>query len=137
MFRSIPGATSSSLVVTQTGKYKCIISDSIKCLRASQRKIVTVIPCPLRLHDFSQNKEVLIYPNPANSHITIEIPSFESKEPELLTIRNTEGKMMFDQPIRSNAIGDLDISTFASGMYTVSIYFNNGEVVYRKLMIKH
>jgi len=70
----------------------------------------------------NKDYDVNIYPNPANSFVNINLP-FEFSNPEV-KIFDAQGKLMYDNIENSNMI-NIDISSFSTGKYFVSIVYKN------------
>lgn len=79
---------------------------------------------------FLRNAEslLIIYPNPANSKITIE-----SQQHELIEISNIQGQLIKTLAIKGNKT-NVDISTFPSGVYIIKAKTDEGIAV--KKLIK-
>jgi hypothetical protein len=80
---------------------------------------------------FLRNAESLlkIYPNPANSKITIE-----SQQHELIEISNIQGQLIKTLATTGNKT-NIDVSALPSGMYFVKVKSENGIAV-KKLVKK-
>ena len=76
--------------------------------------------------------EVIVYPNPASDHITIE-----SKDPSVrissVRITDLTGKLIREEPLNHTNIVELDLNSFTKGTYLISLYTNKG-VLYKKLI---
>ena len=75
--------------------------------------------------------KLVIYPNPAHSTITIELPAQPSKN-TTLTISNTNGQQLITQPI-TNPQTEIDISHLPVGIYIVKVW-NDEDVMVRKVI---
>ncbi|MFA6924529.1 MAG: T9SS type A sorting domain-containing protein [Bacteroidales bacterium] len=71
-----------------------------------------------------------IYPNPASTQITIELPKKE--EQSIITIYNLNGEELIKQQIKNNKT-DVDISELQSGVYFIKIV-NNKNVEIKKII---
>lgn len=74
---------------------------------------------------------LLIYPNPSNSSITIELPTQPSKY-TFLIISNTNGQLLITQSI-TKPQSDIDISHLPNGIYIVKMR-NNKNVMVQKVI---
>ncbi len=76
-------------------------------------------------------EKVLIYPNPTQSSITIELPTQPSKN-TALTISNTNGQQLITQPI-SEPQTEIDISHLPAGIYIIKVW-NDEDVMIQKVI---
>ena len=76
----------------------------------------------------SENKSVLIYPNPADKFININVP--DSNKPSVVRIYNLTGKIIFESICNSGSF-NLEISDLTSGIYIIEI-----EVDFKKIQKK-
>jgi hypothetical protein len=86
---------------------------------------------PTGIHDL-QPIEVTIYPNPANSRISIRqgIPG------ELLcSLFAIDGKLISQQPVSDDS--SIDVTTVPEGLYLLKIVSGNGQQLTRKVSIVH
>lgn len=80
----------------------------------------------------NQKDAIAIYPNPAVSHIEIDLP--HDVNLQSITIASIDGKSMVE--IDSyEASRKIDLSTFSKGVYLIRLQFEN-EVIHRKLVIR-
>lgn len=75
--------------------------------------------------------EVLIYPNPATSAITIQTTGMPSDNSSI-TVLNTGGQLLIEQAL-TEAITSIDISSFPRGVYFVKIRGNNSISVHKMI----
>jgi GH25 family lysozyme M1 (1,4-beta-N-acetylmuramidase) len=73
----------------------------------------------------SSNSTLRLYPNPANSFITVEVGSFSSNSEETIAIYSMMGQLVFQQVIQQEQT-EIDISGFSRGMYVVRVKTENG-----------
>ena len=87
--------------------------------------------------DVSSNIKITIYPNPANTHITIDYGEFASMSGYTLNIVNAMGQMVFTTPInQQTSLIDLSRST-ESGIYFVQLVDQqNNTIENRKIVIQ-
>jgi hypothetical protein len=76
-------------------------------------------------------KEISIYPNPAHTTITIELPTQPSKNTTLI-ISNTNGQQLITKPINKPQT-EIDISHLPAGIYIVKVW-NDKDVMVRKVI---
>jgi hypothetical protein len=79
----------------------------------------------------SEDSDVQVYPNPANSEITIVYPFSGTNSKAIFT--NTAGKVVMIQQLNSNT-SKIDVSNLAPGVYIVTL-LNNESVVTKRLVI--
>ena len=120
----IAGATNQSFVSTMNGSYAVIVSqngcsDTSACVSITNTGINGSI----------QNNELLIYPNPANEKVIIELGNLSG---EYLKIMNAIGQVVYDAEIKNTKI-EIDLSDFANGIYTIQVQTAKG-IVLKKLV---
>lgn len=82
----------------------------------------------------NQSKSNLkLYPNPARSNFTIELPTEQDGTIEIFSLT---GKSMFKQVLSNQSSVNLDINNFATGVYLVKYVDKNGNTKSAKVMIK-
>jgi len=106
------GASSASTSVTTGGTYTVIAT--LNGCSAQDAIIVTEDPC-LGLKEPSLISR--LFPNPANSQITVEI---ETAEDQPYTIYNAEGKLVATGYVK-NGIVVMDVSDLSSGKYIFNV----------------
>ncbi|MCE3278730.1 MAG: hypothetical protein K0S44_921 [Bacteroidetes bacterium] len=78
---------------------------------------------------------VLVYPNPANENVTIEVPASESSID--MQITNAVGQIVYSQKFSSSnskAVLQIHTDNFAKGIYTIIIKNGSGQA-FRKLVL--
>lgn len=79
--------------------------------------------------DQNENQNIRIYPNPASSKIYVETDKNAD-----LKITNLLGQVVYEQK-GINGLFQVNSSTFNKGVYFVTLQFNNGEQVTRKISV--
>ncbi|OQA12056.1 MAG: hypothetical protein BWY67_00543 [Bacteroidetes bacterium ADurb.Bin397] len=96
--------------------------------------LIIPIVNPTSLPEFTTSFDLLLYPNPANSSLTIEtrtLPSSGSK----LTITDVAGRTLLTKSLDSNSTKhQIDISSFSSGIYFVQL--DGGKGIERGRFVK-
>ena len=82
--------------------------------------------------DENQGANAIIYPNPATSIVSIKL---QTQVMEHLKISDVKGSVIHTETLQSNQ-KQLNTSSFAKGMYFITITTKNGAVVVKKLMIQ-
>ncbi|MBK9422938.1 MAG: T9SS type A sorting domain-containing protein [Bacteroidetes bacterium] len=116
MGNDIPGATNKNYTATAAGNYKVAVTNSLGCTDISDPVIVTV-PCRMKNEMLTENLE--LFPNPANTYITISggIPlSFE--------VINATGQILISQ--EKNTANVIDISSIPAGLYLIRVVTEYG-----------
>jgi hypothetical protein len=67
------------------------------------------------------NSFLHLYPNPANSKITIEILSSGTNKEEMISIYNIQGQILMLQPLQKGKT-EIDISFLNQGVYIVKVF---------------
>ena len=82
--------------------------------------------------DENQSNNVIIYPNPANDIVSIKL---QTQVMEHLKISDIKGSILYAETLQSNQ-KQLNTSSFAKGMYFITITTKQGAKFVKKLMIK-
>ena len=77
------------------------------------------------------NRDVAVYPNPANGMVTIQLAAFIQKAD--IRIINVLGQVVYEENT-GGTTRQIDLSAYSKGLYTVSIE-NNGTKIFKKLII--
>jgi hypothetical protein len=109
-FAAIPNDTNQTFVATANGNYAVLISQN-GCVDTSACYSVIITSIENTLLE----ETVELYPNPANSSITIS-----GAMNETITIQNTLGQMIYFKQ-NCNVLETIDVSGFASGIYIVKV----------------
>ena len=80
----------------------------------------------------NQNNNVLVYPNPATDIVSIKL---QTQVMEHLKISDVKGSIVYTETLQSKQ-KQLNTSSFAKGMYFITITTKNGAVAVKKLMIQ-
>lgn len=70
--------------------------------------------------DKLDEKEVLIYPNPVKSELTVKIPALDNDAFVSLSVYNQEGRLVYDDK-RATSNSIIDFSEFPPGIYLLNI----------------
>ena len=80
----------------------------------------------------NQNNNVIVYPNPATDIVSIKL---QTQVMEHLKISDVKGSVIYTETLQSNQ-KELNTSSFAKGMYFITITTKNGAVAVKKLIIQ-
>ena len=80
----------------------------------------------------NQSNNVVVYPNPATDIVSIKM---QTQQMEHLKISDIKGSILYAETLQSNQ-KELNTSSFAKGMYFITITTKNGAFVVKKLIIK-
>lgn len=121
----IAGAAAQSFIPAQSGNYAVIVSQN-GCSDTSACKSVKI---STGLNEAAALQAILIYPNPANDYITIELPAGITAGRVVLTDIN--GRVL--EQIQTNATEKQTISTqvLKPGVYLLQIHTPDGTAVRR------
>jgi hypothetical protein len=130
---AVAGGTGQSLVITQNGTYRAVVTDANSCASDSSNAL-TVLNVSVG-EQFSLDLNV--YPNPSTGRtwVTLELPSTGLLQLEVMTM--TGQRVMYEQhPEASGQMRlELDLNQLADGMYFVRLQ-QGSYVGMRKLMIR-
>ncbi|MBK6995562.1 MAG: T9SS type A sorting domain-containing protein [Lewinellaceae bacterium] len=89
---------------------------SILCTMSTMGGYIGAIPCATisKTNASEIENPILVYPNPASTHITIGILPYSNFT---LEMRNTLGELV----LRSPNINTLDISKYPNGIYIIKV----------------
>ena len=73
--------------------------------------------CTVGINSLKTEKEFIIYPNPSNGIINIDM---DYPLDSYIEIYNTKGRIIYSKPVISNQI-KIDISVFPKGVYFVKV----------------
>lgn len=118
----IDGATSQSIEATAEGDYSVVYSYDFGCSGEASSSIVFVSTSVSELKEES----ILVFPNPADALLNIQIPRAES-----VCIYSADGKLVRNILPKTNTI---DISDLNPGLYLVRVLVNNEQ--YQTTLIK-
>lgn len=125
----LPGQTNQSYTATFSGKFKCLVSDSIGCVRASNAIFTFSFPCPSREGGLSQGVEdsetfsVNVFPNPSSDgNFNLTLDGHNGEEFQVL-ITDVAGRVI-DSEIGYDSMNTLSISGLDKGVYFVTVNMN-------------
>ncbi len=75
----------------------------------------------------THNSQFIIYPNPANTNITIENSSLDDQG-KMISIYNIQGQLIFQQLMQEQKT-EINVSGFSNGIYIVKMKTENGMAV--------
>jgi len=82
------------------------------------------------IDNISDRNAIIIYPNPAIDHITIEKSSVMNSKHEMLSVYNVHGQILIQQALQQ-AKTDVDISKLEKGVYVIKCESSEGIAVKR------
>jgi hypothetical protein len=121
----IQGATSNTYPITQNGSYQVLVTDGNGCTAMSAAFSGTV-----GVRENSVSGQIIkIYPNPAQSNITLVIPTtIQSFETQIVDLY---GKLL----LKNNNETNIDLSNFSNGIYFVEIKVDGKSIQRSKIII--
>jgi hypothetical protein len=112
--------------VQQTGYYTVFITDQNGCVSSTTTYILID-----GIENVNSDADVLIYPNPSNGNLTVELLNCEIADALTIEIRNTLGQIVFYSE-ESGSIGtsssckkEIDLSDMISGIYFIELKLKN------------
>ena len=85
--------------------------------------------------EFYISKEILTYPNPANSYLTIQYKNSQAVQ-YLLTLRDITGQeVLSEKVVFSNKVYKMDLNNFKGGIYFLTLT-NSKEQIVTKILIQ-
>lgn len=113
------GDTLFQKVYTQNGKYFVKVSNEWGCETNSD-----TLDAKLSLNLSSTSMNVLLYPNPASTNLTVEIPGLTQNNQFKICLYSLQGTLLEEISFQGNS-GILDINHLSPGMYLLSIKTEN------------
>jgi hypothetical protein len=86
------------------------------------REFVSVVTALDRVRTISG--QVLVYPNPSASQVTIRSQSPLHK----VSLSNIQGELLFERPLSGELEAKLNIESLENGMYFIGVEMENGSV---------
>ena len=114
------GSTDSSLINLCEGTYFFQATDSNGCVVADS--IVIGVNSTVNIPEEIIKSSMLIYPNPGRNELHIILPENISNENYLLSIYNSQGKLLFE----SNSIDKIPFAKWPSGLYEFTLRYGIG-----------
>jgi hypothetical protein len=125
----ITGATGQSFTVTQNGSYAVEITDGLTFCTVTSNCITIN---NVGIHEESFGTSVLLYPNPVNDVLTIELG--EMIEQATIEIFDLSGKRVAVNQMRNESLIRINTAPFAKGIYMVSLTNAKGNKAVYKLV---
>jgi len=127
----ISGATKKNYSAKTEGTYKCIVTDSNGCSKASSGIKITV-PCRNGVI-YSDDNEISLYPNPTSGIVKLNFSSTKCESGEII-FTDVSGREIMKQwmsiPENKNEY-TINIGSFANGIYILKLKTSGGEHVMR------
>ncbi len=116
------------------GVYTVSVIDANGC----KQTIIVNLEAPASVQTLMLENNISIYPNPANGKVTIEINAGAGAENLQILLIDQLGKVVRKEMVLINGttIQTIDISTMASGTYTVFMVDNHNAAIAKKLVIQ-
>ncbi len=124
----VTGATTNNVPYGTPGSYTVLVSDINSCFDTSG--IFIILPdttAPSGVVTYISGRDIKIYPNPATSVLHIDAPV-----KVLISISTPDGKVLID---RRKALS-VNVSNLADGMYIISIYDENNNLLKTDKFVK-
>ncbi|HEU4718572.1 MAG TPA: T9SS type A sorting domain-containing protein [Bacteroidia bacterium] len=130
------GDTTQSIQVTSSGIYSVTTTDFLTCQSTTAD---TVVFDPAFCTGIAENfldKQVSVFPNPANDRLNISFVDVYSLD-AVLSIRDAFGKTLLEEreTLHPHSVTQLDISGFAPGIYFL-MFDSDGQHAVRKIVVK-
>ena len=82
-----------------------------------------VVDCSVGLNETEINQIYAIYPNPANTNIAL---AWQDNSVQSLVIFNILGEKMYEETTKDETRTNIDVSSFANGLYFVQFFTEKG-----------
>jgi N-acetylneuraminic acid mutarotase len=128
---NIAGATNINYSSKTTGKYKCIVTNSNNCSRASNAVTVNIV-CREGV-EISRNATIEVYPNPTKNRFVIDFGNDLEKNATQFTIYDAAGRGVSEfRILESN--DKIEVTGLKHGMYTIQ-FRKAMDVNYKKILV--
>ena len=130
---NLVGDTSLSLVISQSGYYQVIVTDSNGCSNISDSLYAIYSEVP----QFNKQGSLHIYPNPAGKELNVRVNGFEDKNAEIYLL-DVLGNKLVENKIYSLKYQDLikiDLKKIPAGIYFLYLAADNS-TIYSKIIRK-
>ena len=144
-YKWVFGSTAPVFIVNNAGTYYVEVEDSNSCFGADTI-VIASIKCDTTVEDttkedttvfvrtINSQESVKIYPNPANDHLFIK--ALGSSDLSIGYILDLNGRIVSQIEITSSKINKIDLSLISSGSYLLTLRFEDGVDVRKKLIIE-
>jgi len=130
----IAGATSPDFRATQTGNYRCEVSNAGGCIAQSNLiSIVNGTSCRI-MQD--QSSDVSVYPNPAKNSFTVSFNDIGNEIPVSIELRNLQGQSVETRKLNGIADVQFNVSKLSPGMYMIRVMLEGGDVVEKSVVVE-
>jgi YD repeat-containing protein len=106
------------------------ISRSITLQKSTAQSENENQPQPQEFKDQLGNHEVLIYPNPVTSELTVKIPSLGDNEYTIISLFDQNGRMVYRNE-RATAFNVIGFSNLNAGVYYMKIMMKDRSVEWK------
>lgn len=86
---------------------------------------------PVRMLVFNSGFDIDVHPNPANTTVVVS----GLKGNESVTVTDMTGKQVFSASVSGSEL-NIDLSHFAEGVYNISVYDTNGQMLLNRKLVK-
>lgn len=121
----ISGARSATYNATQLGNYSVYVTDNNGCVGMSP--VLDVTSLTTGVNNVAHNDDIKLYPNPTTSIVHIIAPIQVNAR-----ISGIDGKLL----IQAQHVNEIDLSQLANGVYTISLYDNENNLIKIDKLVK-
>ncbi|MFL5765410.1 MAG: M1 family aminopeptidase [Bacteroidia bacterium] len=122
---------SKNMLTSNNDKYGLITIDTLKL--GEYAYAMRDYTAGIQQH-VAKNNDFKVFPNPAKDKLTIDLSAMKASEPQQMLICDVSGKVVSSESITQPVIS-LNTSSFANGLYFVSVKMKDGSVVKNKFII--
>jgi len=109
----------------------CMDISAVNYLKTAVLDDNSCIYSTLNSYSNLENNQLLVYPQPATSNITIDIIADDILDTTELVIYNVLGEQIYTTEIVANTSINLDINSWKPGVYSVVVNMKDNNLVYR------
>ncbi|HLP51142.1 MAG TPA: T9SS type A sorting domain-containing protein, partial [Chitinophagales bacterium] len=119
--------TNQMLIATVNGSYSVLVTDSSGCSDTSAAVSVTGVGIAE-----ATVLNLVVYPNPTEGRVTIQADN--TGDNTLLELRDDLGRLLYTQQVTGNTLRhQLDISTYATGVYLLTVKSNGHALAVKRI----
>ncbi len=106
------------------GKFSFLLLDSSYCDYVTIKEVADI------------QKQISVYPNPANTSINIELPNNQLQKLNRIQLFDYAGKLILSKNVTTDKT-QLNIESISAGLYFLTIMLEDGQIATHKIVTQH
>ena len=95
---------------------------------------ISSIPLAIPSNEEELNSDLLIYPNPTNGNVIIQVHNPENKYVQI-SVFDVSGRKIYDKTQKADNTFKLDLSNFTKGMYLINVKIGDDIELNKKVIL--